>query len=1663
MADFFGNDSVLGNVGNFFLNTAGVGEKADAINQIQSGDTLGGAANLVNGFSAASSPSLKVLGEVANAIPGAKFVLDLPNRTADTVAMVAQNADRVGWMAAGSPVTGEQDGGAALGALFNADSWNKAWNSWGQETHTTLGQFLANGAAGGPLRYYDPFDAQQSQMVRNTIHDTWGADLFAAATDVAAGFVAPVPGGGLVKASRLAKTLDAASVERVSEVFNADKGTLDSLKATPKADTAKVAVFGEGAANSESVHLSQAAQFRDAIRGTNGIKSESAMADHLGPWMESATEQAKATLASMFAQANRLNDPLMAEHVKGNVMLAAMGSSGAKAELVKTAPLIASQLERVSKAPEEVDLFTKLQQARLSGADYDTGTILEQHFGTAQAQVEINALKGEFSKAKIANQQARDAVLEAKDNVPAAYRNFDSERLAESRSLAAQRVAKIQEQLDSAKKLGTEVEFDAGRAAQLKAQLAEAKADHALLQQTPLKHPGLDDAKGALVDARQAVKDTRNDRDMIQAEIRVRKSALADKRARMAELAPDLNRSNDWLNDIFNLGTEGYIQTGRVAPSRLDAVKTAFRNTVGEEYLYRTADATPNVFVQHIPNGPEVANAIGTPRARGGINLAEVGSKGYRELAESLKRSGVFSGDEIRAAADTLLSTPVGERQLHVSRVETDMLERIAGKYGLTPEQAKKYAGMAQQKYGKGRKFLASALEKDGAGGSDTIWVRGEDGEARVFDKAMLRSHLADTAPFIDPSIYETSLRSGLGKMKTPERLFRNSLELNDALQHVWKHSVLLRPGLAIRTMLDTELRAIALLGAGTQFAAAANGLMRTKASRALQRGAGDALAKIGLNTTPFDRLALESMGHKAFSLDVGAGKTVDVQAYRNAADFTAQRLALTKGQSYAQALMDATSKYHDNLALDRNAWKKYQADAPEWTRVYAEHAGVLLASPTVRRLVDDMRIDHAGPVDLNAYVSDLFKDPNVVAEYNNLALGQGVSKAEFVENLVNEVWTMFPTKEVSDALLSGNLRNKKLSQAFVNKHFPPEERFDIPGPQSVLNPSGIAGMGKKAMDAFYRVAIDQPDFWMARHPVFVKEFQQGLQREAAALLQKRVHEFGPDAELGAKDIDMLTSRARTAATSKVRNTFYDNTRYTGAHAVLTRVSPFLNAWEDAMMSWGRLLYDDPKRIFRLAGAWNAPVNASQWMSEPLLVDGDGKPLRPGEESSNGEYIAVPGTVFGTKLKVNHQALNSIAQGEVAWLPGFGPTSQVATTFVLGDILPKDMVLDLVGTDSFVGKNLLQSMFLGGEVPKAGAEDIIKSAMPSNLRNLYNDTFGSGMAMNASFYANHLYIEALQNGTTVDPNQAIAEGRHQAQVAGLVRLIAGGGLGMTGRATVDGQFYVDQMHQLQALTPDQLKQMGYPDATAAFSAKFPEAANLDWRLTRNETGITASVNAQKGAVANSSLIDKYPSLGWFVVGGDNVGGQFSQTAYNQQVGNTYGLQQLGRKTESVDETLNGSVVGMGWDQYQKFTASLGDVQAEMSLTTDQVSALKQMAVAQIAKWNPSWFQDYSDRANKLATFYNEADLIAQDPSVKDRPDMVAYRDYRQARQQVLDSLGLKSLTGTGTNSALARAYLRNAGEKLVASQPGGFSQMWDRMLSSEVAERPTDKEKLSGY
>ena len=332
---------------------------------------------------------------------------------------------------------------------------------------------------------------------------------------------------------------------------------------------------------------------------------------------------------------------------------------------------------------------------------------------------------------------------------------------------------------------------------------------------------------------------------------------------------------------------------------------------------------------------------------------------------------------------------------------------------------------------------------------------------------------------------------------------------------------------------------------------------------------------------------------------------------------------------------------------------------------------------------------------------------------------------------------------------------------------------------------------------------------------------------------------------------------------TQVRNTFFDTTRYTSAHHYLSGIAPFFAPWEDAMVSWSRLLYDDPNRIFRLAGAWNAPANLSQWMPDPIFVDGNGAPLGQGQDSASGRYIVLPLKGRGglQDVRINQQALNSIAQGEVAWLPGFGPTAQIATTTLLGNgpsLTRGPCSTSLARTTG--SDKTSQSMYLDGQLPQSGWESQVKSVLPASLRNLANDTLGDNFAANVSYQVNKAYIESQKSGTPFNQDQAMADAVTAARTAGSCALSSRGhrplGSKPPSRAVLRRPDAPDRLAHARPT-----EGAGYSTPEEMFADLFPEASLLDWRLSRNETGVATTVNAEKSAFVNKATIEKYPRWG----------------------------------------------------------------------------------------------------------------------------------------------------------------------------------------------------------
>ena len=1025
-----------------------------------------------------------------------------------------------------------------------------------------------------------------------------------------------------------------------------------------------------------------------------------------------------------------------------------------------------------------------------------------------------------------------------------------------------------------------------------------------------------------------------------------------------------------------------------------------------------------------------------------------------------------------------------------MGRVQEQMAERIVKDEAphLSEADVKKAVQSVARGLGQNRAYLTKALDDagDGAWASVREFPDVDSSDAvHMVDAAYLRSHLAETASFADPVMLRKAIKDYDSAGSLAHMAARSAINGLDLTLGAWKMAQLLRPGLMVRNALDSNVRAFALMGTMPTMLQAATGtknLLRNSGMRAgdwvtVRKAKVPALQKIGAqDPSGVARQMLNevTVKHKGQELSGSLYDLTD-KGELSAVSLAMARSAMTKGMSPSQGLLHAGDRAGVKFTRNSQSWDMYKSTSKEWARAYADHAKVLLASPTAREVISlDTRAGIEN-ISLQQLTRALFSKPEVRDEYAKLRANHNMTQDEFIQQTIRETDTMFPEPGMAEDMLAGKFSGSS-GKHWIESHFPKDQRFDVPGEESIFR--GGANFARVALDSIFKVLQDEPDFIMARHPVAFHAFQTQFKKEAQALIDSRTAQ-ARDAVITDADLAKIQARARTHAISTVRDYMYDATRQTGvsATATLHRVMPFFAPFQDTMRAYSRLIYDDPNRLFKMAGLYNAPFNASMWTADPIIVDQYGNALSRSERDVKGGASVLINGEWSTNsqgrkqgkggLALRASSFNTILQGDVPWLPGWGPAIQLPIQAALNN--DKELALHLSESDNPAVQTLMKSLFADGEVPQADSSALWKTAVPSWLRRFVDAKDGITYGRNVGYLMNSKYMEAQAKGLPFDQKRALEESQSEATSAAFTQLVSQFGFGISGDAQVQGKFYVQKMHEFQALatapadgSASPLKQLyGTDDPTAVFAQQFPEAKDLSWSFTKNETGVSATVSAQNSALQLKGLIDENPDFGWFIVGGDNVGGDFSQTAYNQQRQDTYGATQKGRKQLDPGEIAQKVRVSQGWAEFTKWATQLSMAQQSYGLSSADVADIKRAIVDQIGQTNPDWYGEFNDRTNKVQDFYQRADLLANDSRLGQRQDIAMYATYRQAQNEVLAAAGLKSFAGSSLKAETAREVMYKVGSDM-AAQNIGFQQMWDRVLSFDVAPKETKKVTADG-
>src|SRR5690606_13181524 len=268
--------------------------------------------------------------------------------------------------------------------------------------------------------------------------------------------------------------------------------------------------------------------------------------------------------------------------------------------------------------------------------------------------------------------------------------------------------------------------------------------------------------------------------------------------------------------------------------------------------------------------------------------------------------------------------------------------------------------------------------------------------------------------------------------------------------------------------------------------------------------------------------------------------------------------------------------------------------------------------------------------------------------------------------------------------------------------------------------------------------------------------------------------------------------------------------------------------------------------------------------------------------------------------------MSVIFQGEPFWLPGPGPLLSVPANEALVEHLPSSWA------EHPVGKWLLPF--------GPSAESPAAQALPQWVKNV-NTAIRADMDEDrfAQTYAQLLAEEMQAQSTGEAPQRSRSE---------TMKLVGN-------RAR---NFYIMKAFGSQApfSTSPQGRLEWYrqewnryieeygKDAEDKFREDYPDYFDMTISLSLNETGVRASDAAMGEVKKYRDLVAQTPEYGWAFAGAANLGGEFSQGAYQQQKRQKIGAgtAKTWRTIKDPGEAYNEVQVSKGWAEWNKFSTEL---------------------------------------------------------------------------------------------------------------------------------------------
>jgi len=648
-----------------------------------------------------------------------------------------------------------------------------------------------------------------------------------------------------------------------------------------------------------------------------------------------------------------------------------------------------------------------------------------------------------------------------------------------------------------------------------------------------------------------------------------------------------------------------------------------------------------------------------------------------------------------------------------------------------------------------------------------------------------------------------------------------------------------------------------------------------------------------------------------------------------------------------------------------------------------------------------------------------LLKDPDGRKILRNLALGREVD--DIIEANLENIDNLFPPFAVELKRIAAQraITTDDVATFFRNSaDRPPVNAAQVAQGNGT---SSIAQSWSRFQERFYQMAGEAPERALVRNPIFVDLYRKRID----SLVRGAIDTY-PGDEIPAAYLRKLESNARQWARAEMRRSLYDTSERVDAASTLRYVFPFFGAFADVVEKWGKIVVNDPSVIRKLQTVYESPDRMG-------LV----------EERDGIKYINIPGEWADRLIPFNQgrprsipkPSLNLIFQGGAWWNPGAGWFVQIPMS-------------ELVKRNPKLERNFLTKEILPYGPQGTGWSDIViqSAGVRKAMAALdVNDPGRQNLTVLIAAEENAKYDAGLRDTkpTASEINKKVVK---------ILLLDAATRLTLPFATNTRSpyQLFIDEFHRLREQNPITAAEEFYKlygDDYYVFTTS----------LSKNNTGVAATIEADERASQFSDLIAKNPEFGWFVVGDANAG-EFSPAVYKKQreLSVAPGSTTKFRESQDAYDAIKDTNVEKGWILYNKGMDKIEAARIARGLKSlqskgaEDLKAAKAQFIAELEAENRDWADARGKiDINKVNTFLRYASETIKDPRLANRPDMKTMAEYLAGRERVRAALATRQSQSLDneSNADIKAAWDEFIGELI--DQDVTFNRVYTRYLEKD--------------